>query len=385
MFAEISDEIIKEAILNNANPITPTTPPPVKKEDSKDDFFDRKDINDEPMFIAEENTEKEEEKKEEKPLLDKQDIEEKKEEPPASESKPDTDDKNKDNDKDEEESGTIDTSQIDTQPHDQSDNQAADQSDDQTADQPSTQTDTQDENKTLPPLNEHQLTDTAVPIHKTPPPPITPQTSQPISKIHTPITPVVIAALIVAFIGFGGGFAAFRYLPGLTQKAATTADVATMPTDTNIQPPKSNKALPSEVSLWPVYTNTKYLYSVSYPDTWYSQNANNPETDAVRIMNYNPEEVDEGSKIEIVMQNANGQDLKTWVEANNVTTNTNSTALSTVKVGTKEAYQQKTGYQMKTYLLQAGKVMNVTLTSTATELTNSTALYQKVLDSLKLS
>lgn len=329
--------------MNNANPTTPTTPPPVKKESPKDDFFDRKDINDEPMFIAEENTGK-------------------KEEPPA-EDKSDTD---ADSAKDQDNSGTIDTNQVGTQPLDQSAN---------------TQTETQDENKPLPLLNETQVINTAIPIQKNPPP-ITPQ---PISKIHTPITPVVIVALVIAFVGFGGGFAAYRYLPGLTQKAATTADVATMPTDTNIQPPKSSKALPSDISQWPLYTNTKYLYSVSYPDTWYSQNANNPETDAVRFTNYNPEEKDEGSKIEIVMQNSNDQDLKTWVEANNITTNTNSAALSTVKVGTKEGYQQKTGYQIKTYLLQAGKVMTVTLTSTATELTDSTALYQKVLDSLKLT
>lgn len=338
----------------------PSTPPddkkdePVKKEDSKDDFFDRKDINDEPMFIAEENTEKKEDKKEE---------------PPATKDKPDTD-----TDADKDESGTINTNQIDTQSNNQPDHS-------QSEPEPKPEPDSEAEKKPLPPLNEIQVTDTAIPIQKNPPP-ITPQ---PISKIHTPITPVVIVALVIAFIGFGGGFAAYRYLPGLTQKAATTADVATLPTDTNIQPPKSSKTLPSDVSQWPLYTNTKYLYSVSYPDTWYSQNANNPETDAVRFTNYNPEEKDEGSKIEIVMQNSNGQDLKTWVEANNITTNTNSAALSTVKIGTKEGYQQKTGYQIKTYLLQAGKVMTVTLTSTATELTDSTALYQKVLDSLKLS
>jgi hypothetical protein len=313
---------------NQPTPSANSIPPPVKKEDPKDDFFAKKGINDEPMFVAE--AEKEENT----------------ENPPAGGKKEPPDINNNDD---------AVNLQINVQ---------------------------QDEKKTLPPLNEIQVSDTAIPTQQKPVQPIIPQ---PIQKIHSPITPVVMVALIVAFIGFGGGFAAYRYLPGLTQKAATTADVATLPTDSNIQPPKSSKSIPSEVGQWPNYANTKYLYSISYPDTWYSQNANNPETDAVRFTNYNPEEKDEGSKIEIVLQNANGQDLKTWVEANNVTTNTNSAALSTIKVGTKEGYQQKTGYEVKTYLLQAGKVMIISLYSTATELTDSSALYQKVLDSLKLT
>lgn len=307
--------------MNNTN----STITPVKKDDSKDDFFDRKDINNEPMFIAE------------------------------AEKKPNTDNNNNDTDT-KNTADTIHTNQTDPQP--------------------------EPETKPLPPVNETQVADTASPVQNKPVQPITPQ---PISKMYNSITPVIIVALIVVFAGFGGGFAAYHYLPGLTQKAATTADITTLPTDTSIQLPKINKATPSDVSQWPIYTNTKYLYSVSYPDTWYSQNTNDPKTDAVRFSNYNPEEKDTGSKIEIVLQNTNGQDLKTWVEANNITTNTNSAALSTVKVGTKEAYQQKTGYQVKTYLLQASKVMTVTLTSTTTELTDSSALYQKVLDSLKLS
>lgn len=330
---DLKDNTKEEPVEKKPEEAQATSTPPSKPVD-KDDFFDKPAVNDEPMFIAE-----------------------KKEEPKKEEAKAEPEDKPQ---------------------------EKPEKSPEEPEPAPAPQPINSEETKPLPPLNETQLSeepDAKVPVHDN----SAPVTPQPIQKIHTPITPVIVVALVVAFLGFGGGFAAYRYLPTFNKQATTTADTSPS-TETNIQPPKSKKVLPSDVTQWPIYTNTKYSYSVSYPDTWYSQNTNLPATDAVRFMNYNPEEKDEGSQIEIVVQNSNDQDLKTWIETNKTVSNTNSTAaLSTVKVGTREAYQEKDGFEVKTYLLQNGKVVTISLTSTATEITDSQALYQKVLDSLKLS
>ena len=204
------------------------------------------------------------------------------------------------------------------------------------------------------------------------------------------VTTVAIGFLLVGFLG---GFLGFRYVPKFKNLISGTAETnSNSETAAQINNPASTNSQPGEVDSWPIYSNTKYLYSIKYPDTWYNQGANDPTSKTVLFSSYKPDEAGSSSlsgfKVEIVLQDSNGKTLKDWIDANNVTAGNSAQTPKKIQVGGQDAYQQPINginKNITTYISRTDKIMVVTYYGPENKFDEGKVLYDKMLDSIKLT
>ncbi|AKM82801.1 TPA: hypothetical protein DD449_00310 [Candidatus Berkelbacteria bacterium] len=198
------------------------------------------------------------------------------------------------------------------------------------------------------------------------------------------------AILAVAFvaIGFAGGFFGYKYSPKLASLIKTSADSSNATTTTDNTQPQSTSATPGDVSVWPIYDNTTYLYSVKYPDNWYSQNTDDSTAATATFTNFAPQsKTNTEEKIEVSAQSANSQDLKTWIEAQN-TISQNTATLTKLTISGQDAYQQETAGENKTlttFIKQGENIISIIYSADAGVYNDGKAVYNTVIASFKLS
>lgn len=222
-------------------------------------------------------------------------------------------------------------------------------------------------------------------------------------KIHDDNHAVGIAttiAIIVLSLGFGGGYFGYNLSSGFLKNQMVSADEETStPTPTmSISPEASPSASPSpstSVSAnpsdeWSIYKNTKYNFSVKYPDTWFGQGTNNEQSASVQLTSFKPSttgsEIQNGYKVEVMFQDAKGKLLKDWIEANSAVTGSTS-KLAELKIDGKDAYQQvidSVGKSVNTYVFQADKIMVISYYAGATDFEKGKTIYQNIIESINL-
>lgn len=196
------------------------------------------------------------------------------------------------------------------------------------------------------------------------------------------VTSTTIVALAFIALGFTGGFFGFQYSPKISKLFTASADSTA--SITNVTLPQSTSVTTGSIGVWPIYNNTTYLYSLKFPDNWYGQNINDPTATDITLSNANPQDSNaQGTKVEIVAQNANSQDLKTWIDAKNTTT-ANSPALSSLTVAGQSAYQQTGTSSITTYLKQGNYILVITYSADTANFTSNKTIYNQILESLKL-
>jgi len=220
-------------------------------------------------------------------------------------------------------------------------------------------------------------------------------------KLHDDNHAVGIAttvALIVLSLGFGGGYFGYHLSGNFLKNQMVSADedtkivtpVPTLSTSPSAEPSPSASVTTSATADWSVYKNTKYNYSVKYPDTWYGQGTNNEQSVSVQLTSFKPSttgsEIQKGYKIEVMFQDAKGKLLKDWIETNNALTG-NTSKLTTLKIDGKDAYQQtieSVGKSINTYVFQADKIMVISYYAGETDFDAGKTIYQQIIESIKL-
>lgn len=206
----------------------------------------------------------------------------------------------------------------------------------------------------------------------------------------------LVTTIAIAFValGFAGGFFGFKYSPKIAKLFTATADTETTPSTSDtatsaIGKPKSTATTADAVAAWPIYSNTSYLYSLKYPDNWYSKNANDPASKDVIFSSTDPATgSDTGMWVEASIEALNGKDLKTWIEANNTTSNIKADSLTELTIGSETAYQQiisGTTKSISTYIGREGGVLVVTYTAPEALYTTGVTLYNDIIGSIKLT
>ena len=229
-----------------------------------------------------------------------------------------------------------------------------------------------------------KTTDEARAVPPIPPKPMIVQASSgPVSPSHGgPTATIAVFAILALFLGAGGGFLGFRYWDNLKTSAVTESS----PTSTTQSP--STSTSPNDTSSWPTYSHTKYKFSLKYPTSWASSTTD-PQAETI-VFAENQESLSEspsGFRVEIVFQNANGKTLKSWVEANSVTTN-ETKPIKEVTVSGVTAYQQEqTNIRpaITTYLERPDKIMIVTLTAPPPKIGEAGSWYNSIINSIVLS
>lgn len=231
----------------------------------------------------------------------------------------------------------------------------------------------------------------------TPPPTVTPKpnsidtipTAQPNTGSHKAVTTATILAILFIGLGFVGGYLGYKYAPKLKGLITTTADSNTPTADPSITTPESTSAAPTTVANWPVYTNTKYLYTINYPDTWYSQNTNDTKAKSIILTSTNPSsKTDSNLTVTVTAQAANGSDLKTWIETNNTVSGEKTDTLSKLSLDSQDAYQQETTGTTKTlntYLKQGDFIMTLSYTTDESSFETGKAIYTQIIESIKIA
>ena len=231
----------------------------------------------------------------------------------------------------------------------------------------------------------------------TPPPPVAlkpnpidtiPLTQPPVPS-HKAVTTATILAILFIVLGFACGFLGYKYAPKLKGLLTTTADSNTPAADPSISNPESTSATPITVANWPVYTNTKYLYSISYPDTWFSQNTNDPLAKSVTLTSTSPSAKTSGNlTVTLTAQPSNGSDLKTWIETNNTVTGEKTDTLSKLSLDSQDAYQQETTGTTKTlntYIKQGDNILVIGYSADESSFLAGKAIYTQIIESIKLN
>lgn len=202
------------------------------------------------------------------------------------------------------------------------------------------------------------------------------------------VTTVIAIAIVFMAIGFAGGFLGFKYSPKLASLIKISADTDNTAATAIDGQPTSTSATPGDVSVWPIYSNTTYLYSLKYPDNWYSQNTDDPTASTVTLTNFAPQsKTNTEIKVEITIQNAGTMDLKTWLDTQSTITQ-NVATLAKVTISDLDAYQQAvtgTNQSIATYIKQGSNVITVTYTADPGVFTDGQPIYNTILASIKLS
>ncbi len=205
---------------------------------------------------------------------------------------------------------------------------------------------------------------------------------------------MIVAAVAALFLGVGffGGFFGYKYSPKLAKLFSSSADTTASTTNSSdSSTPKSTSSTPSDIASWPIYSNTKYLYSIKYPDTWYSQGTGDAQSKTVQFTSYKSDTTGtastDGFKVEIVFQDSNGKQLKDWVTANNTAAGTTSATPQEIQVDGKVAYQQTNTAVTKsisTYISRTSQIMIVTYYGPEAKFDEGKALYDKIIGTIKL-
>lgn len=214
------------------------------------------------------------------------------------------------------------------------------------------------------------------PAIQTPDPGAAPQ--PPIKANGSPAAIITVLAILALVLGGTGGFLGFRYLDK-NKTAASTENPSPSSSGVNTSTSPS-----TDISSWPKYQNDQYKFSIQYPDTWVKKI---DESTLVFASNEASLSADPSEfKVEINFQDANGKTLKSWVEANAVTTNEKGTIKEIAVSGTTAYQQEQTNLRpaVSTYIERGDKVMIVTLTAPASMMTAGGEWYNKIINSITL-
>lgn len=215
-----------------------------------------------------------------------------------------------------------------------------------------------------------------------------PAPAQPQTGIGKSVMIITGLAAIMLVGGFGGGFFGYQYWPKFLAGRTISADVVNKE-NTAGAPQKTGE--PGQLDSWPIYSNTKFQYSVKYPDTWYGQNTGNSQAETVQFTSFKPSSAGSddltGFKIDIVFQDRQDKELKDWIEANNAAAQIKAGGLTQTKVAAKYGYQQTiTSPQksMATYLAKDDKVMIISYFAAEADFEKGKTIYNQLLSSLTL-
>ena len=203
-------------------------------------------------------------------------------------------------------------------------------------------------------------------------------------------TAAIITTLTILFliVGFGSGFLGYRYLPQIAKLFSTSADSTPTTTSATVKP-ESEAAIVGDIATWPVYTNTKYKYSIKYPDTWYSVNTDDEAAETVKFSSTNPDDASISSNtIDIVFQNINGKTLNDWITASSTTTGNNTISLKEKTISGKTALQDirtTTPKSIKTYLPVLDQVMIISYLGVEAQFESNQKIYDQMIGSIILN
>lgn len=209
-------------------------------------------------------------------------------------------------------------------------------------------------------------------------------------------------SILILVLGFGGGFLGFQNWSKITSKIGASADETIVETasKTPVVVPVTKEEAAKEVPVetvvdplknWSNYTNTKFAYSLKFPDTWFGQNTTNATADTISLTSVKPssEEVQAqiGYKVEIRFQNSNSKLLPDWIKDNNTVGGYGMPKVTTLKIDGKDAYQETITTITKfseTYVFQADKVMVISYFAPEKDFDAGFKFYQDIIGSIKL-
>lgn len=208
------------------------------------------------------------------------------------------------------------------------------------------------------------------------------------------------ATVIVLALSFGGGYFLSKNWSNLRGGLSSSADEDESPTfnfsseenkDT-LKDTASTDTLKSNQTIWPTYTNTKYFYSIKYPDTWYSQGTNNAQSASVQFLSEKPSTEGQGNltgfKVEVVAQETGGKTLKEWIIASNTLGGVTADELTPIKIDTADGLQQTVSTPTKainTYLLVGDKVIIISYYASQDQFLSGQTYYSQILSNFKLT
>lgn len=212
-------------------------------------------------------------------------------------------------------------------------------------------------------------------------------------------------SIIVLVLGFGAGFLSYKFIPDFANKFKASADVEKPVTPSSkiitspklsvspsVSPSASTSPTPTDPQAnWSKYSNTKFSYSLKYPENWYGENTNNAQATAIQLTSFKPtvggSEIQSGSKVEIIFQNANSKLLKDWIKDNNIVSGYGTPELTPLKIDGKDAYQQtvsSNGKSTSTYVFQADKIMVITYYAPENTFATGKNTYNQIINTIKL-
>ncbi len=202
--------------------------------------------------------------------------------------------------------------------------------------------------------------------------------------------PYALFILLFIGLGFGGGFFGYKYYPKITSLFTTSADTntTTQSNESNITKPQSTNSQIGDISVWPSYISSKYLYTIKYPDTWFSQNIKDVNASSIIFTSYDPQEkvnALSGYKVEVLVAPKNSQTLQDWITVNHTTSATTANPLTPFKIAGADAYQQTDSItNVKTYFALNDFVVTVTYTAKGADFSHGQVIYNQILDSIKI-
>ena len=212
-------------------------------------------------------------------------------------------------------------------------------------------------------------------------------------------------SILVLVLGFGAGFLSYKFIPSFADKFKASADTEAPVTASSkiitspkisVSPSISISPITSPTSTdplanWSKYSNTKFSYSLKYPENWYGENTNNAQATAIQLTSFKPTTdgsgIQTGSKVEIIFQNANSKLLKDWIKDNNIVSGYGTPELTALKIDGKDAYQQtvnSNGKSTSTYVFQADKIMVITYYAPESTFTTGKTTYDQIISTIKL-
>ena len=210
-------------------------------------------------------------------------------------------------------------------------------------------------------------------------------------------------SVIVLVLGFGGGFLGYKYWPNLANKATVSADTETVTTTApktiskntpNPSPSPTisiNSTSEDPLKNWSNYANKKFNYTLKYPDTWFSGDANNDQASTIQFTSFKPttggSEIQSGYKVEVTFQGSNNKLLKDWIKDNNIVAGYGTPEQTALKIDGKDAYQQtvdSNGKSINTYVFQADKVMVISYYAPEKDFEIGKKIYSDIINSIKL-
>jgi len=226
--------------------------------------------------------------------------------------------------------------------------------------------------------------------------------SKPVSADNSAIKYASVAVIIL-MVAFSAGFFGYKYSGNVLKGASVMADEETSTSESAVDKADATTATTDKTTTtptvdaqvtanWPIYSNTKYKYSVRYPDTWFGQNTSKADADTVSFTSFKPETTGTGAlsgfKVEIVFQASQGKTVDSWIEANNTITGSKPSKTSSITIDGQKAVSQTFDSPLEnisTYLVRNDKIMIITYYAPTDKFTEGQANYQKILDNIKFT